>query len=473
MAAYLLWERTQGATARKTAKLPAYLVWLTLGLILFSYLPVRLIQEANQDWILINWTMTAIAASITFLILYTLGGKSWLGHFGFPIIFIFTAVPWPVVFENFVLQNLMQINAMVTAEFLTIVGHPSIAYGNIIDVGGEFINVDDACSGIRSLQTSFMMSLFLGEFYRIGWLQRTVLTLSSFAVAFLVNLGRTYTLAYAGGVHGSEKLSELHDIAGYVALALCLSGIWLIAYLFSRFSPSVSPKTNLPNETPSTVSNWRSTAAVGGIILMWVAISEISTAVWYKAKESKLIQAPVWDIEWPKNVDNFREEPFSDITSKILKFSEGKSASWSQSDGDQWTMYLLKWNEGRVSKSLAGAHSPDICLPAAGFKLHSFLGYHVITIDKLDLQFRVYLFKDGENSYFYVFHCIWEDKYLPEEDILEIKPLSRKARIEAVLAGKRNLGQKVLGVSVKGPTNLDQAKSQLRMMLSESINLEK
>src|SRR5436190_18591592 len=120
--------------------------------------------------------------------------------------------------ETSLIQHLMKGNAAICAEILTAFGMPAIAEGNLIQVANHMVNVEEACSGIRSLQTAFMMSLFLGEFHRLSVLRRIGLMVASFVVAFVVSLLRTLLLTYLTGQGTADKW---HDTVGNVSMVLC------------------------------------------------------------------------------------------------------------------------------------------------------------------------------------------------------------------------------------------------------------
>src|SRR5205085_11724477 len=124
--------------------------------------PIRLIQEANPDWRLLSWAMAICAVVICGAGIYFTGGANWLRHFAFPILFFLVAVPWPTSLEQIVIQGLMRIDALINVEFLTAIGIPAVQMGNVIEVGSGYVGIDEACTGIRSLQATFMVSLFLG-----------------------------------------------------------------------------------------------------------------------------------------------------------------------------------------------------------------------------------------------------------------------------------------------------------------------
>src|SRR6185437_11345655 len=105
----------------------------------------------------------------------------WLRHFAFPFLFFLVAIPWPVQIEEVIIQDLMRAVTAINVIFLQLVGIPALQHGNVIEVGNGFIGVEEACSGVRSLQATFMISLFLGELY-------------------LFNVGRRFILVLVGAV---------------------------------------------------------------------------------------------------------------------------------------------------------------------------------------------------------------------------------------------------------------------------------
>jgi len=120
---------------------------------LLLLLPVRLFEIANPEWRLLAWIHTAAVVVFTLLLIWWAGGVAWLRHFAFPVLFIFVAVPWPTLVETPVTQGLMRVVARVAAETAMLLGTPAQVEGNLIRVSNGLIGVNEACSGIRSLQT--------------------------------------------------------------------------------------------------------------------------------------------------------------------------------------------------------------------------------------------------------------------------------------------------------------------------------
>ncbi|MGC4072001.1 MAG: exosortase/archaeosortase family protein [Nibricoccus sp.] len=170
-------------------------------------MPLRVINEANPDWVKVNVYLTCLTAGFSLSALYAMGRLRYVWHFAFPIFFVFTALPWPVQIEENIVQTLTRWNTLVSADTLTLCGIPAINRGNLIQIGETWVNVAEACSGIRSLQTSFMMPC-LGEFYRLNIFLRALLMASSFAVAFILNIARTTTLTYIAGTRGDDVMEK-------------------------------------------------------------------------------------------------------------------------------------------------------------------------------------------------------------------------------------------------------------------------
>ena len=171
-------------------------------------LPLR---EANADWRLLGWLLTGVAALVTLLAFAQVGGLPWMVHFAYPVLFFFTSVPWPRPVETDVMQWLMQHNATLAAELLRWLGVGAEVQGNLIRLSSGTVGVDEACSGIRSLQGSLMATLFVGEIFELKRLRRVFLLLAGAGWALVTNAARTVFLALmqgTGRVRGAGSVAR-------------------------------------------------------------------------------------------------------------------------------------------------------------------------------------------------------------------------------------------------------------------------
>lgn len=484
LAIYLFVERWRDRPAPAADRPPS--LWLIIPvLLLLSYLPLRVVNEANPDWVKVNVMMTCVVAGFSFCALYAMGRFRYMWHFGFPILFVFTALPWPVAVEENIVQTLTRWNTLVSADTLTLCGIPAINRGNLIQIGDTWVNVAEACSGIRSLQTSFMMSLFLGEFYRMGIFLRILLMASSFVVAFVLNIGRTTTLTYIAGTRGNDVMEEWHDTVGTIVMVACLAGLWFLALGFDKLRAKLAAldaaeaaETAAKNPVASSAPVEKTPLRLapvpfpkGVVIFGFVALltAEVSTEAWYRHHESVLPTPKDWAVNWPETATDFKLGEFPDRTRAILKYNEGETASWTTPEGYQFQMYYVRWYPGRVSKFLSGAHHPTVCLPATGLSLKAATGPFTARTQALDVPFSTYTFDAGGRTV-YVYHAIMEDVTFPDDTPIGYRFVDTRERIDSVLRGHRNLGQRVIGISLTGPFARDEAEAIVQKTLSQLLH---
>jgi exosortase len=447
-------------------------LWLIIpAALLLAFIPIRVVNEANPDWVKINFYMVSTVAAFSFAALFATGRLRYLWHFGFPILFVFTALPWPVWFEENLVQTLTRWDTQVSAEVLTLLGIPAIAKGNLIQVGASWVNVAEACSGIRSLQTSFMMSLFLGEFYRLNFFLRALLMGSSFGVAFALNILRTMLLTYLSGTYGNDSLEKWHDTVGTVVMVLCLVALWGLAVFFEKanarlLGPPDKPKKKILSYPAAPIPFPIAFIVFGAVVLV---AAEVGTEGWYRYHEAKLAPPAQWTVNWPVNAKDFKKGDFPERTRAILKYNAADTASWTTADGDVFQMYYIRWAPGRVSKFLSGAHYPTVCLPATGLKFESEFGRYMCKAGPVEIPFTAFLFQAGDRPV-YVFHAILEDRPAPDGEHISYRQVDSSERIQSVLRGHRNLGQRVLGISVLNALSLEDAEATVTKVLNSIIH---
>jgi hypothetical protein len=295
------------------------------------------------------------------------------------------------------------------------------------------------------------------------------LLISSFGVAFVLNLGRTMVLAHLTGTGGAELAEKWHDTVGLGVMIFCLIGLWALAEYFQRRRKSPQPAPTASASVPLTQlrAPFPMWFAVAGIV--WLGVCEAGTAAWYGYHERRMPSPVRWDVAWPESAQNFQRTEFSERARALLKFNEASSAAWAGENGYTWQAYYLRWLPGRVSKFLSGSHYPTVCLPATGLKLVSETGTFVCQVGPLKIPFRTYLFDRGGRDV-YVFHAIMED--VPSATgLIAYRQAKSMERINSVLRGERNLGQRVLGIALGGPASEEEAEAALKQMLGDFVRL--
>ena len=462
LAAFLFWRRFQTApVASRPANtlLPALLM---IGAAVFL-VPVRLIQEANPDWRILSWSMALAVIAISAGGLYLAGGVRWVRHFAFPMLFFLVSVPWPTQFEQAVIQGLMRAVASINVEVLNAIGISAVQLGNVIEVGSGFVGIAEACTGVRSLQATFMVSLFLGEFYQFSVLRRAVLVVFGAVLAFVCNLVRTFLLVWVAERDGLDAIQSWHDPAGLTILMACLFGLWGLSMLMGGANNASSSVNSV-----QTRSAFRIPRAVLVLLIGLTVAAEAATQAWYGIHEARAARVEPWHVTWPREAPAWKEVPVAPEAQELLRYNDGGGGSWKGEDGRPWMMYFFKWLPGRTAGLFIKNHRPDVCLPASGITLRSGPQNKLFEVNGVTLPIRTYVFENGP-TLLHVYYCYW-DGSPPESAPQDQENWNASGRLEAVRRGKRDIGTQMLEIVASGYETEEQAERAVRQQLSGIVH---
>lgn len=461
LAAYLFWNRWP---ARPPVAAPARPAWGVAGVVVLAllFLPTLLVGEATPEWAAVRWSLTLEVVGLTLLAIYHTGGAAMMRHFAWPVCFLLVAVAWPVSLETELTQSLMRQLATITAELLSWAGYPARADGNLIHLGTGVLGVDEACSGVRSLQSMLMASLFLGELYRFRASVRLALVAAGLAIALFFNLVRALLLSSLAITQGLAAMSGWHDPAGFTILVASFAVLCLLAWRIRRGTPE-------PMARVAAAQPWRAVPPWAlAAFAAWLILAEATTEAWYRAHETSASRAQAWTVRWPAQHAEFREHPIAQTVRRALAFDEGRQATWSESDGSQWQMYAFRWYPGRISTVAARQHRPEVCLPAAGRTLVEEHAPVVIPAGATAVPFRAYEFR-SQGQPLFVFFCLWEMGHRDASASGLGQGYTRRNLLERVRIGQRNLGQQSVEVIVSGPASADEAAAAFQRLAPELL----
>lgn len=469
---YIFWLRWQDRPRRESPPRAELHRWwiLTALLGLAVLLPVRLVEVANPDWRSLGWVHAIAVVSLTLLVIWRAGGKSWLTYFSFPVLFFLIAVPWISRLEVPVVHGLMYVVAHAAAESLVLLGIPTHVEGSLIRVSSGLVGVNEACSGVRSLQTALMIGLLFGELKHLSTSRRIALVSGAVMIALLGNVGRTCFLVWLAATQNTEATSGWHDIAGYSIVGAVFIGTMALAYWLGRTAGSLPRRVDgaVPNNSfpiaPARGTRdraglpFRRTAAVG--VLCWLVLIELGVESWYRLHEQRARAVTRWTEAWPEQAPGFHTVVMPDELQRTLRCDRGREAVWSEpalGGSANWLMFFFRWEPGLSSISRARCHRPDLCLPHTGWRQageSSIRNYFVA--DKFTLTFGHYRFvhsvPNQPTAYAHAFFCVGEDIVGEDNRNLGGYSLttdlgglgSGEGMVEAALHGLRNPGQQIL-----------------------------
>ncbi|MBV8900847.1 MAG: exosortase/archaeosortase family protein, partial [Verrucomicrobia bacterium] len=276
----LLWRRKQALPPPQPK--PSAIAFSGVLLCTLLLLPLRVILDANLDWRPAVWALAAVVITLTLCAIYLAAGKPWLAALAFPVLFVLTGVPWLGRLELPLTSGLMQFGAFVATELLNLSGIAACQRGSVVETAAGLIGVDEACSGIKSLQTMVAVGLFLSEFTVWRGPKRFLIVLMGAVLATASNLGRLVLLAWVGSQSGSGGVERWHDAAGTVAFAAaCLALVAIVRQL----PPAPAGPRRPPQVQAATA--FRPSWPLPGLAfcILWLGATELIRLCWFEPSQ--------------------------------------------------------------------------------------------------------------------------------------------------------------------------------------------
>lgn len=244
LCAYLFWEawETRPAPHLKPRALGLALAVAGLGLLFLT----QLYQAAYG---LTAASMSGLAAGAMLIVLanlYLAFGAAGVRRLAFAFAFLLIALPIPSVIYSPLVIGLQSKVASANVELLNLLGVPAQQIGSTIRLPNCTVGIDEACSGIRSLQSTVMATLFIGYLTLRYKTTQAALFVLGIALAIFGNLLRSFYLSLTANAKGPEAIARVHDTAGWSILAFTVCGVGLLAWWLGRLERSaVAAKTPL------------------------------------------------------------------------------------------------------------------------------------------------------------------------------------------------------------------------------------
>jgi exosortase len=528
----LFWERWQRRPPPQRLEASTGLL-ITWGVLALTLLPSCLFLEVIPNWRFAGWAFAGAIIGITFCALYLIGGRSWVHHFAFPLLFFLIAVPWPTRIEAPLIIKLSHLNAALSTWAANWLGTPAIREGVVIRTGAGLVGVDEACSGIRSFQAAVMVALFLGELFRYAFSRRLLFLLGGVTLAFGCNVVRTTYLVRVCDLKGKSALNLAHDPAGFTILGITLAGLLVLAWLLrgkakmlkteklnaaesaaeaevrTRWSDvgdnvgQASPPAGSPGVPPGKdaapgcgtplkragddasatlcCSPCRSAIALTVALVasvLWILAIEASIEAWFRPMESRAASTSSWSLQLPTQQPEFRHAQISDMVRNMLKYDQGQQAGWRDANGRPWQAYYLRWYPARTryraldTTTQARGHAPDLCLQLAGMTLQKDFGRQIWRINGVALSADIERFSD-QGRPLHVVSCYWEPVPAALDYQAADSPSTANAlrnAWHALQVRDRGRNEKcVLKIGVWGMETEEEAEAAFRDLLAQAI----
>ena len=474
LALFLFWRDSE-QDPQPTKHTPRTL-WVLGAPAVLALLPLWVVREANPDWRLLNWAFFLCAATPTIAWFLANGGINRVRVITFPLFFFMTSVPWLLSWDLKFAQFLQHNVSLAVLDMLLLLGRDAELEGHLIRLSTCTVGVDEACSGIRGLQSSVVVALFLGHYFQFRLLSRTILVIAGIIFAFLLNLVRAGFLAYLSAAKGTDMATQWHDPIGiaesFGALLLLLLLVLLLKKVFKvDAGPAFDDDTHgsfayLHQPCPRPFA-WFTTA--------WLATAILASAFWYWHHDKRFpLNTPV-RVVFHNETRAFEKQRISDAIRAQLHYNEAISARWTSNQNLDFLGFYCRWEQGSGSPLALAVHTPEVCLQLRGYRLIEKHENIPITFPGLDgpVPFEAQTFTYHDETV-HIFRCYWPDRLLDGKfPGFPKQGYSTSGRLHAAFKGFRNPGATMIAIGIfQNPIirNFELATEAIQHELSTKID---
>jgi exosortase/archaeosortase family protein len=362
----------------------------------------------------------------------------------FLVVFGLSALPSPPVVEQPFVGWLTDRVVATTSFALNSAGIPTRVLGTQMEIGGHLVAVDEACSGIRSLQALGMVALFLGLLFRVRPHVQFGLLGAAFGLSLLFNTFRALGLSWIVFRLGQEGYEQWHDTLGGITFALSSLGLYFLTEL-SREAP---PALKEPRGFVLGPLSW----ACGLALVLAGGVAEVGSTVWYSwhRRETPAVD---WSFRLPdKPRAGYLPEKITDSKAgNVLKFTQGEMGRFQTPQGLRLDVMHLSYAENNSRAWLDlwgyGGHDIDVCMRTLGSQLEAPGPTRILDLGNLRLNVESFRFRHLRNQQIiYVYRIRWTatgDRFDPHSDL-------REMRLKAVKQGQNNYRSDLIIAGVSG-----------------------
>jgi exosortase len=223
LAAFFVWERRDRLASLPIRPHLAGIALLALSLCVF------IAGRYGSELFLTRVSMIGVVAG---LVLF-LAGWAHLKALAFPIAFLVLMIPLPAIVFNQVAFPLQMLASQLGEVVISASGVPVLREGNVLLLPGRALEVAEACSGIRSLMSLFMLAVVLGYFteHRAG--PRIAIAIAAVPIAVIANATRVAGTGLASyWISPAAAEGFFHSFSGWLMFVVALVGLLMVHRMF-------------------------------------------------------------------------------------------------------------------------------------------------------------------------------------------------------------------------------------------------
>jgi exosortase D (VPLPA-CTERM-specific) len=316
------------------------------------------------------------------MVLVSFGWREGLRYWP-PVLHLVFMLPLPGLLYYKISTNLQFISSELGVVFVRLFGVEGSLDGNVITVAGHQLLVAEACSGLRYLFPILSFSYLFAVLYRGPLWHKAVLLLSAAPITIFMNslrIGMIGVMVEHVGIDYAEGLSHLME--GWVVFIACVLILFLLAAVMLRFQANrMTLAQALDLDTSGLGEQFlrlgrvqpsaaliASVLAFGGAGLLWSA--------WPRSEPAPIVRESL--LFFPFEFDDWRAGDPQRLDAAVatsLGADDYRLVTYRAPQTAAPVELFIAWY---ADQSQGGVHSPEVCLPGAGWEM--------VSIERRDLS---------------------------------------------------------------------------------------
>ncbi|MEM9435427.1 MAG: VPLPA-CTERM-specific exosortase XrtD [Pseudomonadota bacterium] len=296
-------------------------------------------------------------------------------HFWVGVVHLVYMLPLPGVLYYKISTSLQFVSAELGVWFLSLLSVPVFLDGNIIDLGVLKLHVAEACSGLRYMFPIMSFSYIFACLYKGPTWHKAVLLLSAVPIAILMNSVRIAVAGIIVQYYGVEWLEGFtHFFEGWVIFLICILLLFLLAWAMLLLQPGrqrLSDALDLDFDSlMPQLARLRFTQASRAMVASGL-LAVTAALAWQAVPERGEGAVPRDSFTvFPRTLGEWRQfgprELLEPEVVVALGADDYHQVSFIAEAAAAPVGLFMAWYD---NQSEGGVHSPEICLPGAGWEI--------------------------------------------------------------------------------------------------------
>jgi exosortase D (VPLPA-CTERM-specific) len=344
--------------------------WVGVVVVAISLAVAAAGKLANIDDIIIYATIIWVGGVLLISFGWNVGK-----HFWPPVLHLVYMLPLPDTLYYKMTNHLQLISSELGVFFLRLLNVPVFLQGNIIDLGVLRLHVADACSGLAYLFPILSFSYIFAVLYKGPMWHKAILLVSAVPITILMNSVR---IAMAGVIANTWGVSWLdgftHFFEGWVVFVACIILMFLLAWVmlfFNREKMTLTEALDLETEGLGTQAMRIRLVRPSAALTTAAALAATALAAWQLVPErgGGAVARDSFAV-FPRDLGAWEQVGSREMLDPEVEVALGaddyhqinlRNPSAAADVG-----LFMAWYR---DQSRGGVHSPEICLPGAGWEI--------------------------------------------------------------------------------------------------------